>query len=160
MIVVSDASPLNYLVLIDAAHVLPALFGNVIIPQAVYDELSTPSAPDLVRHWIAHRPDGLLVRRAIAKSDPELQPLDSGEREVILLAEDLRADLIILDERAARQIATRRGLRVTGTLGVLNFAGHRDLLDITETVARLQRTSFRAAPKLYKWLLDQQGSGT
>ncbi len=52
MIVVSNTSPLNYLILVEAAHLLPAFFSNIIIPLAVRDELSDALAPDPVRHWI------------------------------------------------------------------------------------------------------------
>ncbi len=155
MIVVADASPINYLVLIDAVYVLPTLFTQIVIPQAVYLELHHPSAPVSVRRWIAHKPDWLLVQQAVLSADQDLQLLDEGEREAILVAERVCAKLIILDERAARQIATQRGLRITGTLGVLNVAGQHKLIDIPQAVARLRSTSFRAAPKLYQWLLEQ-----
>jgi predicted nucleic acid-binding protein len=55
MIVISDTSPLNYLILIEYVHVLPELYGRVVIPQGVFDELQRPSTPDLVRgaQWSA-----------------------------------------------------------------------------------------------------------
>ena len=62
MIVVSNTSPLNYLILVEAVHLLPALFGSIIIPLAVHDELSDRLAPDPVRHWIMQKPDWLLVQ--------------------------------------------------------------------------------------------------
>lgn len=64
----------------------------------------------------------------------------------------------LLSERAARRAATERGLRVTGTLGVLNFAGQRGLVDVSQAIERLRQTSFRASPGMYQWLLDQQHS--
>ena len=82
----------------------------------------------------------------------ELNSLHRGEREAINLAVQLAADLIILDERPARKVAESCGLRVTGTLGILNFAGQRGLLNISRVIARLKRTSFRATPAMYKWL--------
>lgn len=81
--------------------------------------------------------------------------LHRGEREAILLAEEIEADLIILDEKVARAVAFQRGLRVVGTLGTLNEAGARNLIDIPLAVNRLRLTTFRAAPSLYKWLLNQ-----
>ncbi len=155
MIVVSNTSPLNYLVLIDAVDILDELFGAISIPYAVREELSDTDTPETVRKWIAQPPDWLQVVQIDSDGDKELEALHRGEREAILLAEKLDADLIILDERAARRIASQRGLRVTGTLGVLNEAGIRGLVDISEATDRLRQTTFRASPSLYKWLLDQ-----
>ena len=62
MIVISDTSPLCYLLLIDLIEVLPQLFGRVIIPQKVRDELLAPTAPQVVREWIAQPPDWLEVQ--------------------------------------------------------------------------------------------------
>jgi len=54
--IVADTTPLNYLILIEAAEILPQLYGNVLIPPAVEQELTHPAAPDLVRAWMAHGP--------------------------------------------------------------------------------------------------------
>jgi len=59
MIVVSDTSPLNYLILTDYQDVLPALFGQIIIPQAVLNELQHAKTPDKIKSWIAANPFGL-----------------------------------------------------------------------------------------------------
>ena len=67
----------------------------------------------------------------------------------------VNADLILLDERAAREVALTRGLQVTGLIGVLDEAATRDLVDIQDAVARLQETSFRTTPRLLRWLLDR-----
>jgi predicted nucleic acid-binding protein len=118
VIVISNTSPLNYLVLIEQADCLSALFTGIFIPKAVYDELGDQAAPDAVRNWINQQPNWLSVREINNKQyDAELASLDPGEREVIILAEEISASLVILDEYKARQIAERRGLRVTGTLG-------------------------------------------
>lgn len=62
MIVLSDTSPLNYLVLIGHVNVLPALFGEVILPVAVRDELLHPAAPEVVREWLSAPPRWLSIR--------------------------------------------------------------------------------------------------
>jgi predicted nucleic acid-binding protein len=61
MIVVSDASPLNYLVLIDAVDILPALFGRVLTPPAVWCELHRDRTPEAVRQWASQPPPWLEV---------------------------------------------------------------------------------------------------
>lgn len=155
MIVISNTSPLNYLIQIDTVDILHQLFGTISIPGAVFEELSDAASPDRVKRWIAQPPDWLKVIQIQSFVPEELESLHLGEQEAILLAEQLNADILILDERAARTIAFQRRLSVTGTLGVLNEAGNHNLIDIPEVVNRLRQTTFRAAPGLYKWLLDQ-----
>lgn len=155
MIVVSNTSPLNYLVLLEAVDVLPHLFDAIHIPTAVRAELADPASPASVRRWISHPPPWLHVKDVQPGSDTHLAALHRGERDAILLAEDLGADLLLLDERMARTLATERGLPIAGTLGVLNQAGARGLIDIPEAVNMLRQTTFRAAPSLYRWLLEE-----
>ena len=154
MIVVSNTSPLNYLRLIGAVDLLPQLFGSVHIPVAVHDELMAAATPALVRKWVRKPPSWLHVAEVTHHNDAQLDSLHRGERDAILLAEDLGADLLLLDERMARTLAAERGLKIAGTLGVLNQAGARGLIDIPEAVDKLRQTTFRAAPSLYRWLLE------
>lgn len=56
MIVVSDTSALCYLLLIDAADLLPKLFGRVVIPGAVHSELTAEGSPEAIRHWASNPP--------------------------------------------------------------------------------------------------------
>lgn len=154
MPVVSNTTPLNYLVLIRQAEVLRELYGYVVIPQAVLDEMQHSETPAAVRQWIANRPDWLTVEQVSTVHELALDELGAGEREAIVLAEKLGASAIILDERVARQEAGRRGLLVTGTLGVLDKAAERGLLDLAEAFAHLQQTTFRASQELYQRFLD------
>jgi predicted nucleic acid-binding protein len=98
VIAVSDTSPLNYLVLIDSIHVLPALFEHVVVPRSVAHELSQENAPPLVRSWIESPPPWLQVMTPAA-SDLAI-PLGSGERDAICLASELEAGLLLVDDRA------------------------------------------------------------
>ena len=72
MIVVADASPLHYLVLIDQIAVLPPLYGQVIIPSVVCEELQRPQTPEVVRLWMAHPPPWLDSRPPQAETQPLL----------------------------------------------------------------------------------------
>jgi len=155
MIVIADTTPLNYLVLIDQPHLLPQLYGRVLIPQAVYDELQQERTPAPVRAWVANRPAWLEVRQASVPLDSELEELDRGEREAIALALELQADLLILDDRDARVEASRRNLVVIGTLRVLEDAAQLGLVDLPRALLRLQQTTFRASPYLVRALLDR-----
>jgi len=153
MIVVSDTSPLNYLILIGYAHLLEALYGQVIIPRAVWDELRQPGAPDPVREWVDDLPAWVEVREAFVP-DTTLT-LDLGEQEAITVALELKADLVLLDERRGRREAVGRGLAVTGTLGVLEAAARRGLVELPEAITRLKQTSFRAPPRLLEEMLER-----
>jgi len=157
MIVIADTTPLNYLILTDLIHIVSALFGQVVIPQAVLNELQSAQAPDKVRQWLAHRPDWLVVRE-VQQGDPTLAHLDPGEREAIALAQELQANLILLDENRGRREATSRGFNITGTIGLLDRAGARGLIDVPTAVARLRQTSFRVSPRLLNTLLDRYKS--
>lgn len=109
MIVISDTSPICYLVLIDAVDLLPQLYDRVIIPQAVCLELAASGVPTVLREWI-NNSNGLIVQSVEIVNDEYLSSLDFGERHAIFLAEKLKADLIILDEKEARKIALESNL--------------------------------------------------
>ena len=85
MIVVSDTSPINYLVLIELQDLLPKLLDRVLIPEAVHRELQSTEAPDPIKRFLAEAPDWLEVR-ASPEIAPTLRHLDAGEREAISLA--------------------------------------------------------------------------
>ncbi len=155
MIVVADTTPLQYLVLIQHEHVLPTLYGRVVVPPAVISELSHDETPKLVREWLKNAPSWLEVRepREIGRSSV---PLGAGEIEAISLAEELAADALLIDDWDGRQEALRRHLTVLGTLRVLADAFDEGLVDLRVAVDRLRRTNFRASEELLQWLLDRR----
>ncbi|EIZ84333.1 MULTISPECIES: DUF3368 domain-containing protein [Methylobacterium] len=152
-VVVADTGPLNYLVLIGHVSVLPVLFETVFVPEAVRAELDHPETPPPVRAWIAAPPRWLDIRPSPVGPDADLQALDEGEREAILLAPTLGAELILMDDRAGVAAARGRGLAVTGTLGLLDLAARHGLIDLEAAFARLRATSFRCRPDLFDTIL-------
>jgi predicted nucleic acid-binding protein len=115
MLVVSDASPITSLLQVGQANLLPALFGRILIPPAVKDELLRfhSSLPDYLQvQAIQDRPAAESLSHA----------LDRGEAEAIILAEECHADYLLMDEKTGRSIAEARGLRIVGLLGVLLMA--------------------------------------
>ncbi len=156
MIVVSDTSPICYLLLIDQIMILQELYGLVVIPEAVAGELKASESPSIVRNWIANPPDWLRIEIVRTSSRSGLEKLDPGEQEAILLAEQIEAELIILDDKAGRQIASERGLRIIGLLGIVKDAAQFGLLDLRVTFERLQEAGFWVAPSLLERLLWQQ----
>ena len=158
MIVVCDTGPLNYLALIGQVELLPRLYQVVVIPKAVAFELSRPSCPDAVRALIESPPVWLKIDQA-PDSDPDLCALGNGEREAISLAQALRSDLLLCDDRDARHAALRKNLRVIGTLGVLQEASQNELLDLADALDRLGKTNFRAPKSLIdRILMNHRGS--
>lgn len=76
-------------------------------------------------------------------TDADSQMLDAGEKAALALAAMLGADLVLMDDRGGVAVARRKGLAVTGTLGILDLAARLGLLDLGEAFARLQATNFR-----------------
>src|SRR5260370_26397091 len=99
MSVISDSSPLNYLILIGHADLLQKLFGQVLIPPAVNNELQRPGTPCAVRDWMAQSPAWLKTYQAAIFPDTSLNLLDPGESEAIALAATLRSDALLIDWR-------------------------------------------------------------
>jgi predicted nucleic acid-binding protein len=155
MIVVSNTSPINYLILIDHIHLLPELFQQIIIPEAVYNELSDVSAPLPVQKWIGTPPDWLKIQSVHQSSDKIVDTLDPGEREAILLALALTANLLLLDDMKARRAALKKGLAITGILGILDQAATMRRINLSAAVQSLQNTSFWASDNLFQKLLDK-----
>lgn len=109
--------------------------------------------PEIVRVWIENPPGWLEVRVSPAIDDPSLQALDDGERAAIALPLALKADLILMDDRAGVAVARSKGFAVTGTLGLLDLAARRKLLKLDEAFARLKATNFRYPPEIMDALL-------
>lgn len=156
MLVVSNTSPISYLVAIEQIDLLPRLFETIRIPETVRDELAAPQAPPVVQAWIASPPDWLTIHPIPrTQPNPDLLKLDAGERAAILLAESLCADLILLDDLAARRLATRRGMPITGVLGILDRAASQGWVDFAATIHRLQQTNFRTATAIVQELIQK-----
>ena len=148
MRVITDNTPLRYLILLEYVEILPALFGRIMIPQSVVHELQHPRTPEVVRLWLAHAPAWLEVRHSTSREDTALSILDAGERDAILLMQEFNADLLLIDEEDGYGVATQRGMRCMRTVGMLEQAGIRGLLDLHEAIARLRRTNFRIRPEV------------
>ncbi len=155
MIVVSDTSPVNYLLLIDQIDLLPRLFQQIIIPDVVRKEMLDPLAPPSLQQWIAHPPSWLRVQ-TVSGVDTTLNALDPGEQAAITLAQTLPADLLIIDERLGRRVASDRGIPIIGTLGILDDAASQGLIELADAIERLQQTNFRISRRLIRTLLENR----
>jgi predicted nucleic acid-binding protein len=145
VIVVSDTSPLSYLHQINRLPLLHDLYGDIVIPPAVADELR--AAPQLHEAF-----DWSLVRVVPPESASQIEALlvelDRGESEAIVVALEIRADLLLIDERTGRDVAKRLAIRRTGLVGVLIDAkSHGLITSVAEELDRLvAQTTFRIHP--------------
>ena len=110
MIVVSDTSPLNYLILISAIDILPRLFGEIHVPAEVLNELQRSRAPEVVKRWAQSPPQWLRVSTPATAITASVR-LDSGEAHAIALAKELGADAVLIDERKVAAWPKNTGCR-------------------------------------------------
>ena len=129
--------------LIRQINLLRYLYARILVPRAVLAELTHPLAPKSVQDWVVSAPTWLEVLSP--KSSLNSGQLDRGESEAIALAAEVHADVVLMDEQAGRQEAVPRGLRVAGTLSVLDEGEQAGLVDFEVAVAELQKTSFRVS---------------
>ena len=157
-LVIADTGPINYLILIGHIDILPALFRKVILPAAVRAELD--EAPSAVRDWIAAPPSWVEIRDSHHAHDPALEKLDAGEEAAIALAIEPHADLLLMDKRDGVNAARRKGLAVTGTLGLLAIAANAGLLNLGDAFDRIKRTNFRYRQQTMDALLSERSNIT
>lgn len=150
-VVVSDTSPLHYLILCGAESILPRLFHQVVIPPTVFRELQQPNTPQPVRQWVAALPSWLAVQSP--KTLNLTLDVDAGELEAICLAQEIHADAVLMDDRAGRNAAIHCGLAVVGTIGLLEQAAARGLIELPSAFAALRQTNARLDPELIRTAL-------
>jgi predicted nucleic acid-binding protein len=160
LIVVSDTSPVLNLARIGRLQLLALLYRQVLIPSAVYDELTAPKSDLPTAIDLASQPWLIVATANDQKRVQELrEDLDRGEAEAIVLAIERRADLLLVDERRGRRAASAAGLTVTGLLGVVARAKQAGLIDLAKPVLDelIQIARFWIGPDLYAEVLAELG---
>lgn len=156
MIVVSDTSPITNLIQVDQLEFLPALFGKIVIPESVFEELNRlPEQQTLLQHI-----DWLQVTKVQNRTlvNALLEKLDIGEAESIVLATEIKADYLLMDERRGRSKAIELGVPVTGLAGILLAAKSKNILQTVKPVLDdLLRKGFRVNSNLYTEVLRLAG---
>lgn len=152
-VVVSDTSPLHYLILCGLDAVLARLFERVVIPPTVFTELQHPNTPPLVQEWMRSLPSWVAVQKPHSL-DLSLN-VDAGELEAICLAREIQAAAVLMDDRAGRHAAAQCGLPAIGTLGLLEQAAVRGWIDLPQALERLRQTNTRLDPKLVEAALER-----
>ena len=155
MIVVADSGPIHYLVLIDSVDVMHPLFGRVLIPQAVHRELTRLAAPAAVSRWINNLPPWAEVHPAPSLQEPRFERLGAGEREAILLAREVLADYLLIDDARGRFLAEAQHVRTIGTIGILRSAGKHGLIDFRRSFDKLMATNFRISSAFRRQILEE-----
>ena len=160
MIVVSNTSPITNLAAIGQLEMLQKLYAKVLIPQAVYGELTfggviQPGEREAqILPWIETKQvtDRVLVTALQMELDP-------GEAEAIALAVEVKADLLLLDERRGRLVASRLGLRFVGLLGVLTEAKQQGYISAVKPLLEdlVTKAGFWVSPRLYARVLQATG---
>lgn len=161
MIVACDMGPLHYLILIGCDHILPAMFDRVLTAKVVVEkEMNDPNTPETVRQWAANPPAWLEVLEPKHIEDiPSLGRAGErgdGDRAVISLALEERADFVLMDDiKARKQVVAKgkehgQGMEPLWTLEVLDEAAERGLIkDLAERLATLEhQTPFYIGEKV------------
>ncbi|MBK1987426.1 DUF3368 domain-containing protein [Sphaerospermopsis aphanizomenoides BCCUSP55] len=135
MIIISNTSPISNLAAIGQLTLLQQLYGKVIIPQAVYQEILACGSTDpgtlalQTLDWIEVIPVTNIILVQTLQTI-----LDPGEAEAISLAVELNADRLIIDERKGRNEAIKSGLQVTGLLGIVLAARQQGFIPLVKPI--------------------------
>ena len=160
MIVISDTTPLISFLKIDHLDLLEKLFGKVFIPQAVYNELT---ADIRFKHEAQQIEQSTFMEVRNVENMGSVSVLkratglDQGESEAIVLTDELKADLLLMDEAKGRTVSNEMGLKVMGTIGILMAAYKEHELmsyEVKECIDILQRTGRHISQKHYQMLLN------
>lgn len=159
-IVVSDTTAIIHLAKIDALQLLKSLYGEILIPQAVFDELTQrgrtqPGALQVMNaaSWIKVVP----IQHPIVAVKLRAR-LDLGESEAIALALETNADVLIIDEALGRAIAKKLVNRIIGMVGILLKAKSAGLInEINPYLINLKKTGFRISDELMRFALSEAG---
>ncbi len=143
MMVISDNSALSALAEIGMLDLLPRLFSEVVIPEAVWQECTHPRAPLSLRDWIKNPPDWLHTVNDLDTILPETHGLGAGEAAAITLAwSHKHLSKLILDEKRGRRVAQALGLPMSGVVGIIGTAAKLGWIDFDDAVERLTKTGF------------------
>ncbi|GCL35985.1 MULTISPECIES: DUF3368 domain-containing protein [Sphaerospermopsis] len=163
MIIVSDTSPITNLAAISQLDLLQKLYTSIIIPTAVYNEMVkvdkvVPGAVEVqTLPWIQQQ-TVVDSQRVIVIQENE-ENIDLGEAEAIALALELKANLLLMDERRGRIVASSYGLQITGLLGVLLQAKRQILIPSVKILLdkMIEKADFRVSKELYSTIIQAAG---
>lgn len=160
MIVVSDSSPLIALAKIDQIEVLFKLYSEIRIPKAVYNEITNSGKKnDDFYYDLSWLIIGAINDAGLAQSIKEQhRGLHDGEIEAIVLANELGASLLLMDELAGRDVAEKYKIKTTGVLGILLSAKAENLIEsYTTNLDKLISAGFYVSQKTRAYTIRLSG---
>jgi uncharacterized protein len=162
MLVISDTSVISNLAIIGLLDVLERQHGVVVIPAAVADELARAKDPLSLERIEAAFQEGWIIKKELSTEEAEFAAtlkLDLGEASAIALAVSQKADLLCIDERKGRAIASDLGLKITGLLGMLLLEKRAGRLDSMRGCLQelVERADFFIAPELMRNVIEAAG---
>jgi predicted nucleic acid-binding protein len=156
MIAVSNTTPILSLAKIGQLNLFNALFDKVFVPTAVYEEIAI-IGKDKERYDVFDVSDLFHIKEiqnVLAANILRVQ-LDYGEAEAIVLAKELKADILVLDEKKARRIAQANSQAIIGTVGILQLAKEKGMIsDIKTQLDGLIANGIWIGEKLYHEVLQ------
>jgi predicted nucleic acid-binding protein len=161
MIVISDTTPLLSLLKINRLNLLKEIFKQVIIPQAVFDELTVDKRFETEAEQIKNA--SYIIVKTVASEEAvsilkKVAGLDRGESEAIILTDELNADLLLMDEARGRTVSAQMGFKIMGTIGLLLAAYEENILtneEVKECIDGLQQAGRHISHSHYQLLLDK-----
>lgn len=156
MLIVSDTTPIISLMKVEQLYLLEKMFGYIVIPKAVYDELTVNEkfAKEILKIKEAE-----FIKVGEVKNDSSVNilrnvtGLDAGESEAIVMAGEKEADLLLMDEHKGRQVAKKLGIKITGTIGILLQAFDEGMMskeDVKKCILVLKESNIRISDNLCK----------
>ncbi len=157
-VVIVNSTPIITLAIVDQLTLLRDLYGAVMVPSAVYREVKAGGPNRAGAQQLEAAPWIRTERLADPRRADLLSDLDRGEAEVIALAQEQDADLVVIDERLGRRHAKRLGLALTGTLGILLRAKQKGLLSgLSPVIQTIQQEGTRLGDALVEEVLTIAG---
>ncbi len=158
MIVVADTSPITALLHLKQIHLLKELYGQVFIPSTVAAELHTLISFGYDVSFL-HQEDIFIIRQAadIFFVEELSEQLDAGEAEAIALAKELRAGLLLIDEKLGTKYAIAEGISCKGVVGILIEGKNKGLIPALKPLLDnlIINLKFRLSDKIYKLALEK-----
>ena len=160
MIVVSDTTPIISLIKINRLDLLKELFNEVLIPDAVFRELTTNTVfaneAQIVRTSSFLKVSSVQNHKALQLLQA-VSGLDDGESEAIILADELKASVLVMDEKKGMKVAQKMGIQITGTVGILIQAYDEKKVtadEIKSYLTQLKNSNIRLSDSLIQQALD------
>lgn len=160
MLVISDTTPIISLMKAGKLELLQKMFETVIVPEAVYRELTENPQYSTEAKRIK---ECAYICEEIVKNEKavhilrKVTGLDAGESEAIIMVDEKKADLLLMDEHKGRQIAKKMGITITGTVGILLQAYDEKLLagaDVCDCMEKMKESNIRISESLYNMVLE------